>query len=79
MFSTCGFHDNKFSIIKRAIEEIRTIGFPEDKIIMLGCLPKTHEQDLKNIFKGKIINFKQEDLLDQEKMQRFLFQAILTI
>ncbi|HEX3047451.1 MAG TPA: radical SAM protein [Bacillota bacterium] len=65
VFSTCGFADWMHQAIYNALQELQKINFPDQKIIIMGCQPKTHETELKNIFKGRMIEFGHEYLLDQ--------------
>jgi len=60
----CGFHDAMSDKIKRTLAEIRKTNFLEKNIIIMACLTKTHEQELKKDFKGQIIALHREELLD---------------
>lgn len=61
----CGFHDAMYEKIKQALEDVREVNFLEKNIIIMACLTKTHEADLKKNFKGHIVPFQQEELLDE--------------
>lgn len=60
----CGFHDAMYEKVTRTLEKIKSINFLEKNIIIMACLTRTHEVDLKRKFKGYIIEFHQEELLD---------------
>jgi ribosomal protein S12 methylthiotransferase len=50
--------------IERTLEKIKKTNFLEKNIIMMGCLTKTHEADLKRNFNGPIAALHREELLD---------------
>lgn len=61
---SCGFHDAMYEKTKKILEEIKKTDFLEKNIIMMGCLTKTHQQELEEKFKGQVIPFHREHLLD---------------
>lgn len=65
IFSTCGLSDDMMDIIRTALGQLAGETFPVEKIIVMGCLPKTHETELQEMFKGRIINFGEEEQLDR--------------
>jgi ribosomal protein S12 methylthiotransferase len=60
----CGFHDAMYEKIKRTLDEIRKVNFLEKNIIIMACLPKTQEVNLKKDFSGQVIELDHEELLD---------------
>lgn len=60
----CGFHDAMYEKIARTLKEIKELNFLEKNIIVMACLPKTHEQDLKRDFSVQIVNLHHEEVLD---------------
>jgi ribosomal protein S12 methylthiotransferase len=72
----CGFHDAMYEKVKRTLREIRETNFLEKNIIILACLTKTHEMDLKKHFKGEIVEFHREELLDRIVSARITFKEI---
>jgi len=60
----CGFHDAMYEKIKRTLDEIKKTNFLEKNIIIMGCLPKTQEYNLKKDFNGQTIDINQEHQLD---------------
>lgn len=65
IFSTCGYSDEMYAIIRRVLLELQGRGFPEDNIVIMGCQPKTHLQELREVFQGRLLEFGQEEMLDQ--------------
>lgn len=76
IFATCGFSDGMLEVIKRALCDLKQINFPDEKIIMMGCLLKTHELELREVFHGPVIEFGNEDRLDQFFNAKVPFQEI---
>lgn len=76
VFSTCGFMDKKHVIIRDALTELKKIDYPEDKIIIMGCQPKTHENEIDDVFNGRIIYFGNENLLDEIISAKIPFSKI---
>lgn len=72
----CGFHDAMSDKIKRALEEIRNTNFLEKNIIIMACLAKIREQDLKKEFKGQIVELHREELLDNIIQAQIPFKEI---
>ncbi len=64
VFSACGFHDLMHGAVKASLEQLKAINFPREKIILMGCQLKTHEQELKKLFDGCIVEAGNESLLD---------------
>jgi ribosomal protein S12 methylthiotransferase len=60
----CGFHDAMYEKIKRTLERLKETYFLEKNIIIMACLTKTHRMDLEKHFNGQIIEYHQEELLD---------------
>jgi len=60
----CGFHDAMYDKIKRTLLEIEKSNFLEKNIILMACLTKTHEADVKRNFKGQVVPFHDEEKLD---------------
>lgn len=79
VFATCGFHNEMFDIVVATLGKLKAIGFPAGKIVMTGCVPKTHEPEIKRIFDGKIINFGEESVLDGIIQATVPFAAIQTV
>lgn len=61
----CGFHDAMYEKVKKTLKKIRETNFLEKNIMIMACLTKTHEEDLKSHFKGQIVEFHREELLDR--------------
>lgn len=64
VISTCGVTNNMFDAAKKAVEDLRTIGFPEEDIIIMGCQTKTHEGVWKEEFSGHLVGLGKEEELD---------------
>ena len=60
----CGFHDFMMDKVSKLLKKLSEIGFSEKDVIITGCLPKTHEQLLKQEFNGKLVELNHEHLLD---------------
>jgi ribosomal protein S12 methylthiotransferase len=65
IFCGCGFHEAMYEKIKKTLKKIRETDFLEKNIVITACLTKTHEEDLKTHFKGRIVEFHCEELLDR--------------
>jgi len=76
VFSTCGLSDSMMDIVKNALGQLAGETFPTEKIIVMGCLPKTHETELQKVFQGKIINFGEEEQLDRMIEAKIPFREI---
>lgn len=76
VFSTCGFVDEKFRIVMNAVSKLKADGFPAQSIILMGCLPKTHENEVKDLFNGTIVNFGKEEELDRIINAKVPFKGI---
>jgi MiaB/RimO family radical SAM methylthiotransferase len=64
VFSTCGYSDMMFRVINNALEELKSINFPNNNIVMMCCLPKTHGTKLQEVFNGITVEFGKEAVLD---------------
>lgn len=73
---SCGFHDAMYEKVKQTLEEIRKTNFLEKNIVIMACLTKTHRQDLERDFKGQIVSFHNEELLDKAIQARVPFKDI---
>jgi len=61
----CGFHDFMMKKVLKLLNQLSEIGFSEKNIIIAGCLPKTHEQSVKQKFNGQLVEVNQEHRLDE--------------
>ncbi len=61
-FVGCGTTDEKFEIFRKFISET---DYLHEKIILMGCLSKTHLNELNTFFNGKIIPYGDEKHLDE--------------
>lgn len=61
----CGYHEAQFRKVLRIVERFKRLNFDERQIIIIGCLPGTHEQELAGAFKGQSVKFGEEDRLDE--------------
>lgn len=64
LICACGFHDFMFNKVQNTLNALKSINFPEESIVILGCLPKTHQPSIAKAFRGPVIPFGQEYLLD---------------
>lgn len=60
----CGFHDVMYKKVISTIDYIRKNEFPCRDIILMGCLPGTHEPELARDFSGSIVKLHREEELD---------------
>jgi MiaB/RimO family radical SAM methylthiotransferase len=65
VFSGCGFTETMYNKVFNTINTLKSKNFLENDIVILGCLPKTHEIYLKEKFKGHVIAFHNEKELDK--------------
>jgi len=61
----CGFHDFMYKKITNVLEELKSSGLNEENILILGCLPKTHEKELASDFSGTVVELGDEHELDR--------------
>jgi tRNA A37 methylthiotransferase MiaB len=59
---TCGATNELANISLSSIKKYKKF---DREIIVIGCLPETHEHDLKKIFNGKTISTKNLDTIDK--------------
>lgn len=60
----CGFHEFMVDKVLTTLKHLEEIEFPEKDIVIVGCLPKTHEQCLQQAFQGAVVELNNEQLLD---------------
>ncbi|UCH95457.1 MAG: radical SAM protein [Candidatus Aminicenantes bacterium] len=60
----CGFHDVMHEKVIKTVKELKDRHFLENNIIIMGCQSKTHEAELMEKLKVKIIGFNREKHLD---------------
>jgi ribosomal protein S12 methylthiotransferase len=61
----CGFHDSMYEKAMKVIEDLRKIHFLEKNVVIMGCLPKTHEQELLKNPGSTVIEIQKEEALDE--------------
>ncbi len=61
----CGFHDSMYEKAMKVIEDLRKIHFLEKNIVIMSCLPGTHEQKLLKNPGSTVIKIKEEEVLDK--------------
>lgn len=64
IISTCGVTNKLFNMVATVINRLKEMGFKDDQIFIMGCLPKTHEQKLRELAKVWIVPFGKENILD---------------
>jgi len=62
--SGCGFHETQYAKVRSVLDHLKRQGFPESRVVIMGCLPKTHETQLKETFGGQTVQLHQEQDLD---------------
>ncbi|UCE06744.1 MAG: radical SAM protein [bacterium] len=72
----CGFHDFMMDKVSKLLKRLSEIGFSEKDVIITGCLPKTHEQLLKQEFNGDLVELNQEHLLDDIIDAKIPFRSV---
>lgn len=72
----CGFHDVMHEKVTKTVKELKDRHFLEHNIIIMGCQSKTHEAELKENLKVKIIGFNQEKQLGDIINARIPFAEI---
>lgn len=75
----CGFHDSMYEKAMKVIEDLRKIHFPEKNVVIMGCLPKTHEQELLKNLESTLIEIQKEEALDEIIGATKLFREISPI
>lgn len=65
VISGCGFHEAQYAKVRSALDHLRNQGFPENRVVIMGCLPDTHRDQLKATFGGHTVVLNQEAALDQ--------------
>lgn len=61
----CGYHEAQYQKVIKTIKKLKMMNFAEKEIIIAGCLPKTYEGEIDNIFNGKLVPYGKEELLDE--------------
>lgn len=61
----CGFHDSMYEKAMKVMEDLRKIHFLEKNVVIMGCLPKTHEQALLKNTGSTLVEIKKEEVLDE--------------
>lgn len=72
----CGFHDFMYRKVENTLRHLRTLGIGDDRVIIMGCLPKTHEDALADRFHGSVIPYGGEDALDSLAARGVPFSAV---
>jgi MiaB/RimO family radical SAM methylthiotransferase len=78
VIGACGFHNAQFEKVMRIVGKLKRINFPEKDIIIIGCLPRTHESDLDTSFNGKLVPYGEEEYLDELIGAEYPFKTIKT-
>lgn len=61
----CGFHDAMLDKVMNVMAQLQKVYFPANNVILLGCLPKTHEEALQERFGGHVVALGNEARLDR--------------
>lgn len=61
----CGYHNAQYNKAFKVITKLRENNFNENNVILMGCLPKTHEKDVNEKFNCNIVYLNQEEKLDE--------------
>ncbi len=61
----CGYHNAQYNKALKVITRLRENNYDEKNVILMGCLPKTHEKDINENFNCNIVYFNQEEKLDE--------------
>lgn len=72
----CGFHDVMHQKVLKIVEHLKDLHFLENNIVIMGCQSKTHEAELKENLKVKLISFNREEQLDDIINARIPFAEI---
>jgi MiaB/RimO family radical SAM methylthiotransferase len=72
----CGFHDSMYEKVLKVLADLEKINFLAKDTFLVGCVPKTHEQDLKNDFHGHIVPYHEEEILDRLLHMKISFKTI---
>jgi MiaB/RimO family radical SAM methylthiotransferase len=62
---SCGYHNAMYEKTKKVIQQLKTNNFPQRDIIVMGCLPKTHEKVLGDEFDVSVVYYNKEQSLDR--------------
>jgi len=60
----CGFHDFMYRKVQNTLRHLRRTGVDDGCVVVMGCLPKTHEGALAREFAGRAIPYGHEEELD---------------
>jgi len=61
----CGYHNAQYNKALKVITKLRENNFNEKNIVLMGCLPKTHEKDINEKLNCSIVYLNQEEKLDE--------------
>ena len=72
----CGFHDFMFGKMERAVADLSARGFSTDRLALLGCLPKTHAEQVRAELSVTVIPPGRERELDRWLGARVPFSEV---
>lgn len=78
IIASCGYHKIMYNRVTEAVKTFKEKQYQDDDIIIAGCLPKTFESQLKNLFKVKMVEFKKPELFDDIIQAQVNFKSIKT-
>jgi ribosomal protein S12 methylthiotransferase len=73
----CGFHDFMYEKVSRLINKLKNEAISEKNIIVMACLPKTHEAELKANFNVTLVPIYKESILDDIIEAEIPFKEII--
>jgi ribosomal protein S12 methylthiotransferase len=72
----CGYHEAQYRKVLRIVDKFVSMNFPEKDIFILGCLPGTHDNQIRQAFRGTTVTFGDERILDEVVAARVPFERI---
>ena len=76
IIAACGVTNDKFDNIKGLLDDLKKEGVPDKHILIVGCLPKTHEDDLRSVFSGNVISLGKEHIIDEMLSMKIPFSDV---
>ena len=75
----CGPFDLTFNLVKNELEQIKSKKYTFANVIVMGCITKTFSDNLNMIFDGTVIQYGEENRLDEIFKSTVCFNEIETI
>lgn len=76
LICACGFHDFMVKKVEAVLRALGKRDFPGEQVLLLGCMPGTHEGPVASLPVGRVIGLGQEQALDEIFGQQVPFAEV---